>query len=500
MSGSPTKTVDVTIIGAGPTGLASAVLARQLGLTVCIVDQGDEPLKVGRADALNSRTQDYFDMLGILPSLQELGLKCNTSSTFANGEFISRQSHWWTSLKHTTYPNFLMLGQPVIMQHLAKILDTPVIYKSQLQDLIETEDKVTAVLDNMIVESKYVIGADGARSKARQILNIPFEGTKPEMVWAVLDTFLDTDFPLCPEIITFQVDGQARVSWIPRERGLARFYILLDDEITQENSEKEIRKFLAPYRVDFPKTEWFSTFEIKERLARSYFSPGGRIVLAGDAAHVHAVNGGQGLNTGISDAFALVWRLYLGTKGYESLVKTYELERRHIAADVLSVAAKLVRSTLRTATEYVEIVEKNAAYITGGGIKYLRDTKTVSGADADPFVPGYRCPDLTLTRGDGATVRLYQVLKYSSFTILRVNNAEVKIPEAAVPFSNVWDLIIDDKAADDHTEEQEVASKTLSYNGTPLPEWVHGVVIRPDAYVGYVGEDAGQYLSGIFQN
>jgi phenol 2-monooxygenase (NADPH) len=104
---------------------------------------------------------------------------------------------------------------------------------------------------------------------------------------------------------------------------------------------------------------------VKERLARSYFSPGGRIVLAGDAAHVHAVNGGQGLNTGISDAFALVWRLYLGTKGYESLIKTYELERRHIAADVLSVAAKLVRSTLRTATEYVEIVEKNAAYITG---------------------------------------------------------------------------------------------------------------------------------------
>ena len=107
----------------------------------------------------------------------------------------------------------------------------------------------------------------------------------------------------------------------------------------------------------------------------------------------------------------------------------------------------------------------------------MRDTKTVSGADADPFVPGYRCPDLTLTRGDGTTVRLYQVLKYSSFTILRVN-----------------------KAANDHTEKNNGASKTLSYNDTPLPEWVHGIVIRPDAYVGYVGEDAGQYLSGIFQN
>jgi phenol 2-monooxygenase (NADPH) len=174
---------------------------------------------------------------------------------------------------------------------------------------------------------------------------------------------------------------------------MARFYVLLDAEITQVNAENEIRKFLAPYTVNFTKTEWFSTFEgtptyelaythiyvyslksqvqsdksnlVKERLARTYFSSLGRIILAGDAAHVHAVNGGQGLNTGISDAFALIWRLYLACKGYPSMITSYERERRHIAADVLSIASKLVRSTLRTATEYVEIVENNAAYITG---------------------------------------------------------------------------------------------------------------------------------------
>lgn len=68
-----------------------------------------------------------------------------------------------------------------------------------------------------------------------------------------------------------------------------------------------------------------------------------------------------------------------------------------------------------------------------------------------------------------------------------------------MPFSDVWDLVIDDEAANSHTE-QDGTSKKLSYNGTSLPEWVHGIVIRPDAYVGYVGEDAGQYLSGMFQN
>lgn len=137
---------------------------------------------------------------------------------------------------------------------------------------------------------------------------------------------------------------------------------------------------------------------------------------------------------------------------------------------------------------------------TGGGIQYPKDTQTVSGANADPFVPGYRCPDLTVTRGDGSRVRLYQVLRYSSFTVLRVNNAEIKIPEAAGPFTDVWDLVIDDTATNGHTEKQEETPKKLTYNGTQLPEWVHGVVIRPDAYVGYVGEDASQYLSAIFQN
>ena len=82
------------------------------------------------------------------------------------------------------------------------------------------------------------------------------------MVWAVLDTFIDTDFPVCSEIITFQLRGQSRVAWIPRERGMARFYVLLEEgPITQDRAESSLREHLAPYKIDFVKTEWFSTFE-----------------------------------------------------------------------------------------------------------------------------------------------------------------------------------------------------------------------------------------------
>lgn len=155
-----------------------------------------------------------------------------------------------------------MIGQSVVEQVLKDSLDLPVYYQEKVVSISETKDGVTLNTDRgRKVHSKYAIAADGARSTVRQALNINFTGTKPEMVWAVLDTFIDTDFPLCSEIITFQLRGQSRVSWIPRERGMARFYVLLDGEITQKRAEDSIREHMAPHRIDFVKTEWFSTFD-----------------------------------------------------------------------------------------------------------------------------------------------------------------------------------------------------------------------------------------------
>lgn len=109
-----------------------------------------------------------------------------------------------------------MLGQPDIEKLLHDHLDTKVYYGSAAISIHETETTALTKFGDKLVESKYLIGADGARSFVRQELGISFQGTKPEMVWAVLDSFIDTDFPVCPEIITFQKDGEARISWIPR--------------------------------------------------------------------------------------------------------------------------------------------------------------------------------------------------------------------------------------------------------------------------------------------
>lgn len=160
-----------------------------------------------------------------------------------------------------------MIGQPVIEElltrHLLEETKTAVHYEESLKNISESEEGVVLTTDKArTIYAKYAVGADGARSTVRNTLGIGFEGTKPEMLWAVVDTFIKTDFPVCPEIVTFELDGQSRVSWIPRERDMARFYVLLPGgEVTLERAQESIKKHMAPHHVNFIETEWFSTFD-----------------------------------------------------------------------------------------------------------------------------------------------------------------------------------------------------------------------------------------------
>ncbi len=102
---------DLAIIGAGPVGLLSAYLARLCGLQVVLVDKSEGPLEVGRADALNARTLQLFQTVGLFDELYPKGKPCNTSSVWADGRFLSRQSDWWESLEGCFHKHFLMLGE-----------------------------------------------------------------------------------------------------------------------------------------------------------------------------------------------------------------------------------------------------------------------------------------------------------------------------------------------------------------------------------------------------
>ncbi len=460
-----TQDTDIVIVGAGPVGLMCAYLGQLCGLRTVVLDQSAEPLQAGRADALNGRSLQLLEVVDLFKELYPLGKTCNTSSVWANGKFISRQSAWWDDLEGCMHKHFLMLGQ----SHLERLLDVklrelgnPVRRLAAATDIRLTVNGCTTHLSTgELIRSQYVIGADGSRSFVRELFNVPFEIVRPQLIWAVLDGVIETDFPKVPEIIVFQAET-SDVAWIPREGEIDRFYVRMDTkEFSQEQAVEKINRALQPHTLRFKEIVWYSQFSVKESVAAHFFIQD-RIFLSGDACHIHSVNGGQGLNTGLGDAFNLMWKLnmVMNFAAPTELLRTYEEERKPIALSVVKAAGELVRSTKHSLTgthaqDYVEIVSKHAGNVTGMGIRY---------GEQGPC--GSRLFDFEIHRGKTKT-RLYSILHYVRFTLLIFGerNGNLKFPE----FVQVI-----------HIFQKE---RLDGYWTTNSPYTNQAVLVRPDAYI-----------------
>ena len=424
-----TQITDVVIVGAGPVGLMCAYLGQLCGMRTVVIDKSDGPLAVGRADALNARTLQLLELVDLFAELYPLGKACNTSSVWANGEFISRQSAWWDELEGCLHKHFLMLGQSYLEKLLDKKLDEigASVRRSVTVENIEfnQEGCLTILSNREKIQSSYLIGADGSRSFVRNHFKIPFKIIKPQLVWAVIDGIIDTDFLKVPEIIVFQ-NETSDVAWIPREDEIDRFYVRMDTkDFSMEEAIDKINCAIKPHTLSFKKIVWFSQFSVKESVAEK-FRVQDRIFLAGDACHIHSVNGGQGLNTGLADAFNLMWKLnsVMNFGASAELLQSYEGERRPVAQSVIEASGELVRSTRYSSTgthaqDYVKIVQRRAGNITGMGIRY-----------GDQGFRGSRLFDFEIFNGVVKT-RLYSLLDYTKFVLLIFSDDKVdlKLPD-----------------------------------------------------------------------
>ena len=459
------KTTDILVIGAGPVGLICSYLGQCCELSTIALDKSKGPLEVGRADALNARTLQLLEIVDLFDDLYPLGKQCNTSSVWANGEFVSRQSSWWKELQGCFHKHFLMLGQSFVEQlldHKLKAAGNGVLRSTSVEN-IELNEKgcLTTLTNGDVIQSRYIIGADGSQSYVRRFFDVPFEIIRPRIVWAVIDGILDTDFPKVPEIIVFQAET-SDVAWIPREGKIDRFYIRMDtQEFTIEEAIEKINRAIRPHTLSFKKVEWFSQFTVKESVAERFFVHD-RVFLAGDASHVHSVNGGQGLNTGLADAFNLIWKLNMvvNHSADKKLLTVYEDERRPVAKSVIDSSGELVRSTKYSETgthaqDYVKIVERRAGNITGMGIRY-----------SGKGLVGSRIFDFKIHHS-GADTRLYSLLDYTKFTLLIVGECEP--PESLPDFIQL--LHLHDNNIQDIPWRDD------------FPYHNNAVLIRPDAYI-----------------
>ncbi len=460
-----TKIVDIVIIGAGPVGLMCAYLGKLCGLNTIIVDKSDGPLEVGRADALNARTLQLLELVDLFDELYPLGKICNTSSVWADGKFLSRQSSWWEELKGCFHKHFLMLGQSYVEKMLdkkLKVMGSGVRRSTSIEN-IELNQKgcLTTLSSGEHIQSSYIIGADGSRSFIRNLFKIPFHIERPQIIWAVIDGIIETDFLKVPEIIVFQAET-SDVAWIPREGEIDRFYVRMDTkDFDIKDAINKIDRAIKPHSLSFKEIIWFSQFSVKESVAEKFFVHD-RIFLAGDACHIHSVNGGQGLNTGLGDAFNLMWKLNMVMKFCTTteLLQSYENERKPVALSVIEASGELVRSTKYSHTgthaqDYVKIVEKRAGNITGMGISY---------EGQNPI--GSRVFDFEVYKGVNKT-RFYSLLNYSKYTLVVFsdNKLNLIIPE----FIQVIQVSSDRNHGDYWAE------------GTPYLD--QAILVRPDSHI-----------------
>lgn len=459
---------DIVIVGAGPVGLMCAYLSGICGLKAIIIDKSEGPISKGRADALNARTLQFLQIAGIFDEIYPLGKKCNTSSVWANGHFVLRKSEWWDELEGCEHKHFLMLGQ----SHIEKLLDQKLSERKAGVKRSTSINKIQITADGCLTElsngekitSRFVIGADGSRSFVRNHFRIPFKIVRPEITWAVIDGVIETDFPKVPEIIVFQVET-SDVAWIPREGDIDRFYVRMDNtEFTLEEALEKINRAMMPHTVRLKEIEWYSRFSVKEAVAEK-FSEQDRVFIAGDACHVHSVNGGQGLNTGIADAFNLIWKLNMVIQGQASLqlLRSYEAERQPVAKSVIETSGKLVRSTKFScngthAQDYVDIVKRHAGNITGMGIRY--------GCQG---LAGTRLYDFEIFNGDERN-RIYSLLDYTKFTLIIFHYSKIDLSIAS--YIKTIQIYPDKK-------ENELWSNSSPYSGY--------ILVRPDSYIEKTG-------------
>ncbi|SDT63998.1 FAD-dependent monooxygenase [Actinoplanes derwentensis] len=430
------------IAGAGPTGLT---LARQLtrhGVPFRIVEKSPHPFEGSRGKGLQPRTLEILDDLGLLDRFQEAGGDYPPMLAHLPGggthEFRLDEQHAPTP--SVPYPNMLMVPQWRTSELLAD--GVPVEFGVGVGDFTQNSDGVQVTLDTgEIVDARYLVGADGGRSTIRKILGIPFEGETHEEERMIIADVLLT--------------GLERGHWhVWPELSLTLCPLPGTDrhQLTAPPSTTSLEDLVAAADPAITLTEigWRSEYRANMRMASRFRD--GHVFLAGDAAHVHSPAGGQGLNTGVQDAYNLGWKIATGDS---ALLDTYEEERLPVAAAVLGITTHLHQRHVDGAAD---ALRRDDPALRQLSLDYRGTTLAAEHRPAPGTVrAGDRAPD-----GPG---RIFDLLRGPHPTVLAFHWPSA-LPDFGVPSHNAT-----------------AASTTYDVTGPTL------LLIRPDNYIGCATHD-----------
>jgi 2-polyprenyl-6-methoxyphenol hydroxylase-like FAD-dependent oxidoreductase len=353
-------TEPVLIVGAGPVGLTMAAELARYGVALRIIDRAAARTDKSKALVLWPRSLELMDRLGCTGAFIAAGMRATGATIRAESGVIGHVSF---AAEGTAYPFALMIPQSeterLLEEHLAA-QGIPVERQVELLHFTPGEDGVEATLRHPdgreeTLHTHWLLGCDGAHSAVRRGLGMAFEGETLPSEWVLADVHLaNVTTPPDELAIHWHADGALVLFPITpgRWRVIADIGETDDTAARHEPTLAEVQALIdrrAPGGIVASDPVWLSGFRINERKVRDYSA--GRVFLAGDAAHIHSPAGGQGMNTGMQDAFNLAWKLALvatGKAAAPALLPSYSIERSAVGDMVLANAGRMTAAaTLR---------------------------------------------------------------------------------------------------------------------------------------------------------
>ncbi|MCF2129292.1 rifampin monooxygenase [Strepomyces sp. STD 3.1] len=457
--------IDVLVVGAGPTGTMLAGELRLHGVQVRVLERDTEPTQVVRSLGLHVRSIEVMDQRGLLERFLEHGKRYPAGGFFA-GIGTSAPVEL-----DTTHPYVLGIPQPVtdrLLTERAVELGADVERGRELAGLSQDDQGVTAELaDGTRLRARYLVGCDGGRSTVRGLLGVGFPGEPSRTETLIGEMRVGADPEEVAAVVAEVRQTQKRFGAGPLGDGFHRVVVpaagVAEDRSVPPTLDEFRRQLTACADTDFGvhSPRWLSRFGDATRLAERYRT--GRVLLAGDAAHIHPPVGGQGLNLGIQDAFNLGWKLAAEVNGRapDGLLDSYHTERHPVAADVLDntraqmellstePGPRAVRRLLAELTRFEDVGRHLAEKITALNVRY--------DLGAGHELVGRRMRDVELRQG-----RLYELTRTGRGLLLdRTGRLSV------TGWSDRVDHVVD-------------AGARLE---------VPAMLLRPDGHVAWVGDD-----------
>ena len=360
--------VDVLVVGAGPTGLMLACQLARRGVRIAIIDRHGGPAEQTRAIAVHARTLEIYRWLGVADEAVALGRKGEAVNLWALGRRMARLPFGDIGTGQSAFPYVLMLGQDDnerILGAKLRTLGVDVQWRTELTAFTQHGDRVEATLrlpdgGTRTLTATWLAGCDGAKSPVRELSGIGFPGAPYEEVFFVADT-VGTGSMVADELNAYLSEGGFHLFFPMRGKDRWRVIGILPrelagrDDVAFDDVVPSIRRYAGEH-LAFSECLWFSTYRIHHRCAERFRDR--RAFLLGDAAHIHSPAGGQGMNTGLQDAFNLGWKLAAVVQGApESLLDSYAAERMPVArrllhttdrAFMLAVSGTLMARLVRT--------------------------------------------------------------------------------------------------------------------------------------------------------